>query len=56
MTQQDELLFNKSVLDEEYNLGNFEVTGEMIRDFNEGTGSGDGVGGPGADSDPVCQL
>lgn len=36
------MLFNKSVLDEEYNLGNFEVTGEMIRDFNEGTGSGDG--------------
>ena len=46
MTQQDELLFNKSVLDEEYNLGNFEVTGEMIRDFHEGTGSGDGSEAP----------
>ena len=38
MTQQDELTFNKRVLDEEYNLGSFEVTAQMIRDFNDGTG------------------
>lgn len=40
------MTFNKSVLGEEYNLGNFEVTGEMIRDFNDGTGSGDGTEAP----------
>ena len=40
MTQQDELTFNKRVLDEEYNLGSFEVTAKMIRDFNDGTGEG----------------
>ena len=40
MTQQDELTFNKRVLDEEYNLGTFEVTAEMIRDFHDGTGAG----------------
>lgn len=40
------MTFNKSVLNEEYDLGNFEVTGDMIRDFNEGTGSGDGTEAP----------
>ena len=42
MTQQDELTFNKRVLDEEYNLGSFEVTADTIRDFNQSTG-GDGA-------------
>lgn len=40
------MTFNKSVLNEEYNLGNFEVTWEMIRDFNEGTGSEEGAEAP----------
>lgn len=39
MTQEDELTFNKQVLDEEYNLGSFEVTGDTIRNFNRSTGS-----------------
>ena len=42
MTQQEELTFNKDVLNEEYNLGNFEVTADTIRDFNRSTG-GDGA-------------
>ena len=46
MTQQDELTFNKRVLDEEYNLGSFEVTVDMIRDFNEGTGVEKGTEAP----------
>ena len=45
MTQQDELTFNKRVLDEEYNLGSLEVTAQMIRDFNEGTGERSGQRG-----------
>ena len=39
MTQQDELTFNKSVLNEEYNLGTFKVTEDMIRDFFASTGA-----------------
>ncbi len=39
MTQEDELTFNKRVLDEEYNLGSFEVTEDTIRNFNQSTGS-----------------
>ena len=46
MTQQDELTFNKRVLDEEYNLGSFEVTVDMIRDFNESTGVENGTEAP----------
>lgn len=46
MTQQDELTFNKRVLDEEYNLGSFEVTVDMIRDFNESTGVENGNEAP----------
>ena len=42
MTQEDELTFNKRVLDEEYNLGSFEVTEDTIRNFNASTG-GDGA-------------
>ena len=44
MTQQDELTYNKGVLDEEYNLGTFQVTEAIIRDFHEGTGVGDANG------------
>ena len=36
------MTFNKRVLDEEYNLGSFEVTADTIRDFNQSTG-GDGA-------------
>ena len=46
MTQQDELTFNKRVLDEEYSLGSFEVTVDMIRDFNESTGVENGTEAP----------
>lgn len=37
------MAFNKRVLDEEYNLGSFEVTGQTIKDFNEGTGADGGA-------------